>query len=94
MFSKLTKLATATAVGAAMMAGTAWAETVIRVQSVIPSSADEIVMLKDFAEDVKALTEGEVVIEVLPAGLAAPSSHTNSSPEVIVNSRSMVCVPL
>lgn len=76
MFSRLTKLATATAVGAAMMAGTAWAETVIRVQSVIPSSADEIVMLKDFAEDVKALTEGEVVIEVLPAGAVVGVQET------------------
>ena len=40
----------------------------IRVQSVIPSKADEVVMLKDFAANVKALTDGEVVIEVLPAG--------------------------
>lgn len=40
----------------------------IRVQSVIPSKADEVVMLKDFAANVKALTNGEVTIEVLPAG--------------------------
>lgn len=38
------------------------------MQSVIPSSADEIVMLKDFAKDVSDLTDGEVKIEVLPAG--------------------------
>ncbi|MCG6883753.1 MAG: TRAP transporter substrate-binding protein [Silicimonas sp.] len=61
-------MATATAVGAALMASTAWAETVIRVQSVIPNSADEVVMLEEFASDVLALTEGEVKIEVLPAG--------------------------
>lgn len=43
-------------------------KVLIRVQSVIPSKADEVVMLKDFAANVKALTNGEVVIEVLPAG--------------------------
>ena len=73
MFSRLSRLATATAVGAAMMAGTAWAETVIRVQSVIPNSADEVVMLEEFAADVLALTEGEVKIEVLPAGAVVDS---------------------
>ena len=51
------------------LAGTqAAAETRIRVQSVIPTKADEVVMLNAFGEDVKALTNGEVVIEVLPAG--------------------------
>ncbi len=40
----------------------------IRIQSVIPSKADEVVMLKDFAANVSALTNGEVTIEVLPAG--------------------------
>ncbi len=66
--NKMTKLMTATAVGALVLAQAAAAETVIRVQSVIPSSADEIVMLQDFAQDVAALTDGEVKIEVLPAG--------------------------
>ena len=65
---KMTKLMAATAVGAVALAQAAAAETVIRVQSVIPSSADEIVMLKDFAKDVSDLTDGEVKIEVLPAG--------------------------
>ena len=36
------------------------AETLIRIQSVIPTSADEVVMLEDFAADVTALTNGEV----------------------------------
>ena len=53
---------------AALGSGPAAAETRIRVQSVIPTKADEVVMLNAFGEDVKALTNGEVVIEVLPAG--------------------------
>ncbi|HSS63599.1 MAG TPA: TRAP transporter substrate-binding protein [Gammaproteobacteria bacterium] len=44
------------------------AKTVIRVQSVIPAKADEVVMLEEFAADVAALTNGEVEIQVLPAG--------------------------
>ena len=62
------KTVSAGAAALALMASAAFAETVIRVQSVIPSSADEIVMLKDFADDVLALTDGEVKIEILPAG--------------------------
>ena len=58
--------AIAMTVGLAM--SPAGAETRIRVQSVIPTKADEVVMLNAFADDVKALTNGEVVIEVLPAG--------------------------
>ena len=44
------------------------AKTTIRVQSVISATADEVVMLQEFATDVSALTNGEVTIEVLPAG--------------------------
>jgi TRAP-type C4-dicarboxylate transport system substrate-binding protein len=51
-----------------LMAGAALAETVIRVQSVIPAQADEVFMLQEFANDVRDLTDGEVVIEILPAG--------------------------
>jgi TRAP-type mannitol/chloroaromatic compound transport system substrate-binding protein len=40
----------------------------IRVQSVIPNSADEVVMLQSFAQDVSDLTNGEVTFEILPAG--------------------------
>ncbi|MHC8508673.1 MAG: TRAP transporter substrate-binding protein [Rhodospirillales bacterium] len=43
-------------------------EVRIRVQSVISAKADEVVMLKDFAKNVSDLTNGEVKIEVLPAG--------------------------
>ena len=38
----------------------------IRVQSVIPAKADEVVMLKDFADPIRDLTNGEVDIEMLP----------------------------
>ena len=62
------KTITAAALGVSLVASAALAETKIRVQSVIPSSADEIVMLQDFADDVAALTDNEVIIEILPAG--------------------------
>ena len=52
----------------ALMASAAMAETVIRVQSVIPAQADEVTMLQEFADDVAALTDGEVTFEILPAG--------------------------
>lgn len=48
----------------------------IRVQSVIPSKADEVTMLKDFAANVSALTNGEVEIEVLPAGAVVGVKET------------------
>ena len=40
----------------------------IKVQSVLPTKADEVTMLKDFADNVSALTKGSVKIEILPAG--------------------------
>ncbi len=52
----------------ALTASAAFAETVIRVQSVIPAQADEVFMLQEFANDVEALTGGSVKFEVLPAG--------------------------
>lgn len=52
------------------------AETLIRVQSVIPTSADEVIMLQDFAADVTALTNGEVRFEVLPAGAVVGINET------------------
>ena len=51
-----------------MLIGAAEAKTVIKIQSVLPSKADEIVMLKDFAANVLALTDGEVDIQILPDG--------------------------
>lgn len=48
----------------------------IRVQSVIPSKADEVTMLKEFAKDVSDLTNGELQIEVLPAGAVVGVKET------------------
>ena len=52
----------------ALMASTAMAEKVLRIQSVLPNTADEVVMLEAFGADVAALTNGSLTIEVLPAG--------------------------
>ena len=64
------KLISGGLVGLAMLgSGLVNAETIkIRVQSVLPTKADEIVMVKDFANNVATLTNGEVQIEVLPDG--------------------------
>lgn len=50
-------------------------ETVIKIQSVIPAKADEVFMLKEFAQDVSDLTNGELKIEVLPAGAVVGNSE-------------------
>ncbi|MGR3490641.1 MAG: C4-dicarboxylate ABC transporter substrate-binding protein, partial [Shimia sp.] len=52
----------------ALTASTAMAEKVLRIQSVLPSTADEVFMLNEFGKDVAALTGGSLTIEVLPAG--------------------------
>ena len=62
-----TRVGVATA-ATSLLATTAMAEVTIRVQSVIPAQADEVQMLNEFGADVAALTNGEVAIEVLPAG--------------------------
>ncbi len=59
---------TGAVVAGALAAGSVQAATTIRVQSVLPTKADEITMLKDFGETVSQLTNGEVKIEVLPDG--------------------------
>ncbi|MBI1385226.1 MAG: C4-dicarboxylate ABC transporter substrate-binding protein [Rhizobiales bacterium] len=61
---------------AALAPGAAIAKTVIRVQSVIPAKADEVTMLNDFAKDVLDLTNGEVEIQVLPAGAVVGVQET------------------
>jgi TRAP-type mannitol/chloroaromatic compound transport system substrate-binding protein len=48
----------------------------IRIQSVIPTEADEVTMLREFAADVRALTNGQVVFEVLPAGAVVGINET------------------
>ena len=62
------KTLTTGAAALALMASAAVAETVIRVQSVIPAQADEVFMLQEFANDVEKLTGGSVKFEILPAG--------------------------
>lgn len=52
----------------ALMATSAMAEKVLRIQSVLPNTADEVFMLNEFGKDVAALTNGSLTIEVLPAG--------------------------
>jgi len=77
VLSNMTKTVISAALGLAVFGATAvQAETTIRVQSVISAKADEVVMLKDFAADVKALTSGSVNIEVLPAGAVVGVKET------------------
>jgi len=68
--------AAALAVAFVSAPGIADAKTKIRVQSVIPAKADEVFMLNDFANDVKALTGGSLEIEVLPAGAVVGVKET------------------
>ncbi|WP_069300940.1 TRAP transporter substrate-binding protein [Neptunicoccus sediminis] len=72
----ITKGAAASVVGASLFVSSAFAETVIRVQTVISAKADEVVMLKDFGDDVSALTNGEVRFEILPAGSVVGVAET------------------
>ena len=69
VLAKIGKTFAATAL-VASVATAAIAEPVnIRIQSVISAKSDEVVMLKNFAADVLALTADDpVTIEVLPAG--------------------------
>ena len=62
------KTLTTGAAAVAMMATATTAETVIRIQSVLGNSTDEVRMVESFATDVADLTGGSVKIEVLPAG--------------------------
>ncbi len=63
------KYIAASAAALTLMASSAMAaDKVLRIQSVLPTSADEVVMLKEFGKDVAALTNGSLTIEVLPAG--------------------------
>jgi TRAP-type mannitol/chloroaromatic compound transport system substrate-binding protein len=56
-------------VATAMIASsTALAEVKLRIQAAVPTKADEAVMLGEFAKDVSDLTNGELTLEILPAG--------------------------
>lgn len=48
----------------------------IRIQSVIPVTADDVTILKSFTKDVEDLTNGSVVFEVLPAGAVVAVNDT------------------
>ena len=62
------KTLTTGAAALAMIASAATAETVIRIQSVLGNSTDEVRMVESFAADVADLTGGSVKSEVLPTG--------------------------
>ena len=72
----IAKSAAAFALGASMLASSAASETTIRVQMTVTAASDEAVMLTRFADDVAALTNGEVKIELLPAGAVVGVSET------------------
>ncbi|MGI9408891.1 MAG: C4-dicarboxylate ABC transporter substrate-binding protein, partial [Hyphomicrobiaceae bacterium] len=72
-----TAVASTVALAALLSPGAAEAKSVtIRIQSVIPAKADEVHMLKEFGKDVSDLTNGEVKIEVLPAGAVVGVKET------------------
>ena len=76
---QLLKGLVALAIGVALAPGAALAQgkpVKIRVQSVIPTSADEVTMLKEFAKDVEDLTNKSVTFEVLPAGAVVGVNDT------------------
>ena len=62
------KTVTAVAVAISMTATSAFAEKVLRIQSVLSTSGDEVRMVEVFAQDVADLTGGSLKIEILPAG--------------------------
>jgi TRAP-type mannitol/chloroaromatic compound transport system substrate-binding protein len=69
--SKLLTIVVASVAGiaaGAIMMTSAMAATTLKIQPAVPLSADEAVMVNSFANDVEALTEGEVKFELLPAG--------------------------
>ena len=80
--SKLTKMTSAVAaagVGLAMLATPIVAqakEVHIKVQAVIGTQTTEVKMLRDFMDDVTALTGGEVTFEVLLAGAVVGVKET------------------
>ena len=77
VLAKIGKTLAVTALAASVTSAAIAAEVTIRVQSVISAKADEVVMLKNFAADVLALTANDPVkIEVLPAGAVVGVKET------------------
>jgi TRAP-type mannitol/chloroaromatic compound transport system substrate-binding protein len=76
--SVITKVKLVSALAALVFSSTAALakDVTIRVQSVIPSKADEVHMLNEFAKDVHDLTDGSLTIEILPAGAVVGVKET------------------
>ena len=75
MFKQIKTLG-AIALTSLLFAGaSAQAATTIKIQSVLSNKADEIVMLRDFADTVDRLTEGEVKFEILPNNSVVPAQE-------------------
>ena len=70
MFKSIRRCAGLAGLAAAgiILASTAAAEVKLRIQAAVPTKADEAVMLGAFAKDVSDLTNGELTLEILPAG--------------------------
>ncbi len=54
--------------------GTSATAVNLKIQSVLNSTGSEVGYVRDFAEDVRVLTNGRVTIEVLPGGSVVPNS--------------------
>ncbi len=54
--------------------GTSATAVNLKIQSVLNSTGREVGYVRDFAEDVRVLTNGRVTIEVLPGGSVVPNS--------------------
>lgn len=72
---RLSIIAGALAAAASFASTDALAATTIQIQSVLSDKSDEIVMVKNFAQTVSDLTDGEVIIEVLPGGSVVPNTE-------------------
>jgi TRAP-type mannitol/chloroaromatic compound transport system substrate-binding protein len=58
----------AVAAASLMIANSAMASKTLKIQLAVPTSSDEAKIVQDFADDVANLTQGEVKLELLPAG--------------------------
>lgn len=75
MFKRVKALG-AVALGSLLLTSmSANAATEIEIQSVLSNKADEIVMLRDFADTVEKLTEGEVTFKILPNNAVVPGAE-------------------
>ena len=77
--TKLTSVLATASFGIAMLASPIIAQAKdvhIKVQAVIGTQTTEVRMLRDFMDDVTALTNGEVTFEVLPAGAVVGVKET------------------